>query len=99
SALGLALGGAALGLGLLGLLAPARLRPVYVGLMVLTYPLNWLTSHLLLACLFYCVITPLGVFFRLIGRDVLTRRFRPDRDTYWAPKPRADDVRSYFRPS
>ena len=77
---------------------PWVLRPVFVGWMVLVYPIRWLTSHLILAFLFYCMFTPLGLFFKLIGRDVLALS-PSEQDTYWIDKPPAEDVRSYFRQS
>jgi hypothetical protein len=89
--------GLGLTVGLLGIAAPARVRPVFVGAMIVTFPLNWLASRLLLALVFYCLITPLGLFFKLIGRDLLARRICPDQDSYWVSKPEADDIRSYFR--
>ena len=89
----------ALPLGLLGLVRPPALRPVFVAAMVLAYPLNWLTSHVLLALVFYCVFVPVGLVFKLFGRDVLGRRFPGGRDTYWVVKPVPDDVRSYFHMS
>jgi hypothetical protein len=82
-----------------GLVFPAVLRPVFVGWMVVVYPMNWAVSRLLLAGVFYCLFTPLGLFFKLIGRDVLARRIRGDQETYWTDKPGAADVRSYFRQS
>jgi len=91
-------------LGLAGVVAvvgvafPWALRPVFVGWMVLVFPVSWLTSHLILASLFYCMFAPLGLFFKLIGRDFLARG-RPNQDTYWVAKPSAEDVRSYFRQS
>ncbi|MGH7174054.1 MAG: SxtJ family membrane protein [Gemmataceae bacterium] len=96
---GLALAGAALALALVGLVAPQRLRLVFVGMMVLSYPLNWLVSHVILALLYYCVFTPIALFFKLIGRDPLQRRFDRERASYWAAKPQATDIRSYFRQS
>lgn len=94
-----ALGGAAALVGVVGRVRPTALRPVFVGMMVVTFPVNWLVTRLILAALFYGVFTPLGVIFKVIGRDALDRRLRPDLDTYWAPKPAAADVRSYFRQS
>lgn len=85
--------------GVVGAVCPWLLRPVFVGWLVLVYPIGWLTSHLILAVLFYCIFTPLGLLFKLIGRDALARRYRPDQDTYWVAKPAAADVRSYFRQS
>src|SRR5436190_22888222 len=67
----LALAVAALAVGPLGLVRPAAVRPVFVGALILTFPIGWAVSHLLLGAVFYGVFAPLGLFFRLIGRDVL----------------------------
>ena len=93
----LALSAVALLVGPLGLVRPTAVRPVFVGALILTFPVGWVVSHLLLGAVFYCVFTPLGLFFRLIGRDALGRRFRPDLASYWSPKSTPDDIRSYFR--
>jgi hypothetical protein len=98
-AVALALAGLALPVGLLGVARPAALRSVFVGLVVLTFPLSWLVSRLLLVLVFYCLLTPLGLLFRLFGRDALGRHFQPDRESYWTTKPAADGLRSYFRQS
>jgi hypothetical protein len=81
-----------------GLLRPMVVRPVFVGSLVLLYPINWLMSHLLLGCVFYCVFTPLALFFKLIGRDALGRTLRREQDSYWTDKPAAPDTARYFRP-
>src|SRR5436309_12112846 len=57
--------------GVAGLLRPRLLRPLFVGCTLLTFPLGWLTATLLSALLYYGLFTPLGVFFRLRGRDAL----------------------------
>jgi hypothetical protein len=83
--------------GVVGLLAPARMRPIYVGMMVATFPIGWLVSNVLLLVLFVCLFTPLAWIFRLTGRDALDIR-RPRGDaTGWVPKAAARDLRSYFR--
>jgi hypothetical protein len=85
--------------GILGLLYPQALRPVFVGWLCLTFPLGWAISHLVLALLFFGVFTPVGCFFRLIGRDALARRRRADAATYWQDKSGPADLQSYFRQS
>jgi uncharacterized protein YjeT (DUF2065 family) len=85
--------------GALALAHPAALRPVFVGLMVVGFPVNWLLSHVMLGVIFYCLFTPIAILFKLIGRDVLARRGPSPHETYWADKPRAEGVRSYFRQS
>jgi hypothetical protein len=91
--------GLALAAGLLGWLAPRRLRPVLVGWMVLVFPLGWISTHLLLVGVHSCIFSPVGLFFRLIGRDVLARGFPGEQESYWVEKPAAGDVRRYFRQS
>jgi hypothetical protein len=88
----------ALTVGPLGLLKPGAVRPIFVGWMWAVFPLGWVVSQVLLACLFYGLFTPVGFFFRCVGRDVLARRFRPGRESYWEPKPATEEPGGYFRP-
>jgi hypothetical protein len=87
----------ALGLGPLGWFLPRALRPIYVGWMVLAFPIGWLVSKLMIALLFFGMITPLALLFRAIGRDPLRRLKRPATASYWEPKPMPHDIRRYFR--
>jgi hypothetical protein len=91
--------GLAVTVGPLGLVRPQWLRPVFVGWMIVVFPIGWIVSHLMLGVLFFGLFTPLGLLFRLAGRDALARRCRSGHNSYWAPKPAANDVRSYFRQS
>jgi len=93
----LVLAAVALGLGALGLVRPHLLRPLYAAALIAAFPIGWTTSRVLLAGVFYGLFTPLGLLFRLLGRDVLCRRFRPEQSTHWTAKRAAADARSYFR--
>lgn len=94
---GLALLSLALVIGLLGLVKPAAVRWLFVGCMVLAFPIGWLVSLLMLLFLFYCVITPVALIFRVRGRDLLGRKQPPTGATFWLPKHTPEDVRSYLR--
>ncbi len=87
----------ALTVGPLGLVRPSTIRYLFVGWMLLAFPIGWTVSHLMLGFLFYGIFTPVALGFKLAGRDVLHRRPAPDRATYWTPKPAIVDMRSYFR--
>ena len=89
----------ALTIGPMGLVRPRLIRPIFVGWMCLAFPIGWVVSHVVLAGLFYFLFAPLGLFFRLIGRDALALRPNPGQNTYWVAKPAPADVRSYFRQS
>jgi Saxitoxin biosynthesis operon protein SxtJ len=87
----------AVGLGPLGLAIPRAIRPIYVGAMLVTAPIGWVVSQVILALVFYGVFTPVALVFRLIGRDALSRAPRPDQESYWQPKPAPADMKRYFR--
>ena len=76
---------------------PAALRPLYVTMTVVTLPIGWVVSHVVLAIMFYGVITPFALVFRLIGRDPLHRKIDPDAETYWVPRKPVKDAKRYFR--
>ena len=56
-----------------------------------------LVAYVVLAASFFLVVTPLGLLFRLAGRDVLVLRERESRDTYWEEKEQPQGMTSYFR--
>lgn len=76
--------------------APLR-RRMYVAWMVLTFPLLWLSTALLLAAAYYLVLTPIGLLLRLAGHDALTRRFDRTSKSYWRRREPPPDARQYFR--
>lgn len=87
----------ALTIGPLGLVRPALIRPIFVGWMIIAFPIGWTVSRILLALIYYGVFTPIGLFLKLIGRDVLARSQQPTRDSYWETKPMPATLHSYFR--
>jgi hypothetical protein len=89
----------AIAVGLMGLVRPPAVRLVFVGLAVISFPIGWLITRLLLAVNFYCVLTPLGLLLRLFGRDSVGGRFDSSHESYWTAKPAPAGIRSYFRQS
>jgi hypothetical protein len=83
--------------GPLGLIRPQTLRVLFVGWMMVVFPIGWVMSRLVLALVFYGLFTPIALFFRLIGRDLLALRRPVAVETYWEPKPQPVDTRSYLR--
>lgn len=74
------------GLIVLGTILPVLARPIYIGWMAFAFTLGAFMTRVLLTVFYFIVLTPVGLFFRLIGRDALNRK--PDRDasTYWIEK-------------
>ena len=94
----LVLGALAVGVGGLGLVAPATIRRLYIGCMIVAFPVGWVVSQVMLAVMYFCVITPVALFFRLRGRDLLHRAAPPPELTsFWTAKSLPEDVRRYLR--
>jgi hypothetical protein len=84
-------------IGPLGLVRPDWMRWVYVGWMILAFPIGWTVSQLILALIFYGLFTPISLVFRLTGRDPLHRVRQPALESYWTPKATPTDSRRYFK--
>jgi hypothetical protein len=83
--------------GAVAMVAPRAVRPVYLLLTVATYPIGFVLSHIVMGVVYYLVITPVGIVFKIIGRDSMNRRFDPSAATYWIKRRPPDNVKRYFR--
>ena len=95
--LGLGLAVLAVGVGMMGLIRPGAVRWLFVGWMTLAFPIGWLVSQLTLLVMFFGILTPIALFFRVMGRDPLCRKAAPGTDSYWTAKDQPKDPRRYFR--
>jgi hypothetical protein len=84
-------------LGLLGLARPALIKPVFIGLMYLAFPIGYVMSHVLLGVVYYLLITPIALVMKLAGRDTMGRRFDPAATTYWVARKPVAQTDRYFR--
>ncbi|MBS0202487.1 MAG: hypothetical protein JSS49_06265 [Planctomycetes bacterium] len=81
----------------LGMFQPGRLQPLFVVWMLAAFPIGWVMSHLLLAIVYYGVVTPIGLLLRLSGRDTLQQQSRSNTDTFWIARPAPPESSRYFR--
>ncbi len=82
--------------GVTGLIAPAMVRPVYTGWMIVAFPIGWTVSKIALGLMFFLVFMPVGLVFRMTGRDAL-RLKRTQDGSYWLAKPAARSGDEYLR--
>jgi hypothetical protein len=80
------------GIGSVALLAawvcPMGLKPVYTYWMKLAIVLGFISSHVILALVYYLVLTPMGLVMRVLGKNPMP--LQPDENTqsYWIKKHR-----------
>lgn len=72
-------------------------RMIYVSLMAATLPIGFVVSFILLAAFYFLLLTPLALFFRLIGRDPLHREFDSAANSYWGTRSPPRGLDRYFQ--
>jgi hypothetical protein len=80
-----------------GIAFPRALKPLFVGLSLITIPIGLVVGEAAMLLIFYAVFLPMGLCFRLMGRDPLQLRFDRQTKTYWQPKQQPSGPASYFR--
>ena len=91
------LGIAAVVFGVPALLRPTWIRWPFLAATILTFPIGWLVSSVVLAVMFYGILTPIAWYFRLRGRDLLARRPPPDSASCWVPRDPSPEAQRYLR--
>ena len=84
-----------LAVGALTVLRPTALRLIFVGWLILAFPIGWLVGRLALALMFFGLFTAVGLVFRMIGRDVLGRRRAAG--SYWTARGQSPTPADYLR--
>ena len=70
--------------------APLLLKPVYIFWMRLAFALGWVNTRIILAVMFYLVLTPIGLTMRLFGKDLLDRKIEKAKESYWIARDKKD---------
>ena len=76
----------------LGAIMPQVLAPIHKGWMKVGHILGWINTRILLGIVFYGLVTPIGMVFRLMGKDSMRQVFAKDSPTYRVlrtPRPRS----------
>ena len=77
-------------------ISTALIKPVYLTLVIVTFPIGWIVSHLVMAIFYYGVITPVAIFFKFRKRDALCRSYDKQAETYWFKYDKKRTQKDYF---
>jgi hypothetical protein len=80
----------------IGWVWPQALRPVFVLLTLAFLPIGLVVGELSLLLIYFLLLAPIGLVFRVTRRDPLALRRTEKRETYWQDKESAPDVKRYF---
>ncbi len=72
---------------ILGGIVPVILKPIYKIWMIFAVIIGWIMTRVILSVLFFSIITSIGIFTRLIGKDFLSLKSR-NQKSYWNSRDR-----------
>ena len=72
---------------IVGWVVPSFMRLVFVGMSYLAWPIGFVVSHVVLALVYYGVMTPIGLLMKVFGYDPMKRKFDPEAHSYWVERP------------
>lgn len=77
--------------------ATAVTLAVFRLLVLVTFPIGLVVFPLLIGLIYYGVFTPMGLFFRLTGRDALHKHPDPAVKSYWHERGPQRPAPSYYK--
>jgi len=77
-----------------GLARPTWMRPFWILSLMVATPIGFVVTTVAMAAVYHLVIAPLGLVFRLAGRDALGMKARG-----WTKVEGREDPRGYYRQS
>lgn len=81
---------------ILSRISTALIKPIYLVMVLLTFPIGWVVSHLVIGLFYYGIITPVAIVFKILGRDPLSRKYDHQLNTYWIPYKHKRSAKDYF---
>ena len=92
----LSIAGTAAALSVVCWLSPGFARRLFVGLVLVTAPIGWVVGTALMALIYYLVLTPVALFRRWRGVDLLHLRRDAGAASYWHARPERTGVERHF---
>lgn len=76
---------------------PRAVQLIFVGLTLAAAPIGMVVGEAAMLLIYLGVFLPIGLIFRLMGRDAMQRNIDKSASTYWESKREPEKVSSYYR--
>lgn len=71
---------------LLSILCPKGIKPFYFIITRAGRVIGWINTRVLLILVYYLMLTPMAIIFKLFRKNFLDRSFDKNCQSYWIPK-------------
>jgi len=83
--------------GILGLIIPMILKPIYIIWMTFATILGWIMTRVILTVLFYLIVTPIGLIAWIFGAKFLDLSWNKNVNSYWNKREKiVSDIEKQF---
>jgi hypothetical protein len=79
-----------------GLILPSILRPIYKAWMALAMVMNFIMTKIIMAVIFYLIVTPTGFIASLTGKKFLDMKIDKNAKSYWVTREKTQKVKSDY---
>ena len=76
---------------------PAVAKPLFIVMAMIALPFGLILREVVLLCVYFGIVTPIGLFFRVTGRDALHRNIDRQVVSYWRKKANSQSQTDYLR--
>jgi fumarate reductase subunit C len=81
---------------IISLISAKATRIIYLAMTLAALPIGLVINILSMGVFYFLILTPLGLVFKAIGRDVLNRRFEAQVKSYWVKRKQIQNLERYF---
>tara|TARA_B100000963_G_C22610617_1_gene664657 strand:- start:1052 stop:1468 length:417 start_codon:yes stop_codon:yes gene_type:complete len=82
---------------ILSFIDPKLLKPIFISLTIVAFPIGFIISNIILAVIFYGIISPVAIIFKVFRRDALNRKIEPESTSYWILREEKSPVSQRFK--
>jgi hypothetical protein len=79
-----------------GLILPSILRPIYKAWMALAVVMNFIMTRVIMAVIFYLIVTPTGLIASLTGKKFLDMKIDKSAKSYWIVREKTSKLKSDY---
>jgi hypothetical protein len=79
-----------------GLILPSILSPIYKAWMALAVVMNFIMTRVIMAVIFYLVVTPIGLIACLTGKEFLDMKIDKSAKSYWILREKTKKLKSDY---
>lgn len=76
---------------------PLLLKPLYLLLTLVSFPIGLVVSNVVLFFLFIFVFTPTGLLLRVFGHDPMEKQFHAKKESFWIESKKNRSLESYYK--